>query len=470
MNHQGIIRPFDSQLSLIQRFIDALIIIVTLMLSVWLYHRQLPWNDTYTITAVSAVVLFYLSAKLNNLYQSYRIGGIIHEIKPLILSWIGALIGLLVLGYSFKVTHELSRVSLGIWALLTPTILTAWRGFFRRILDITRSKGHNSRSVAIVGTGENAKSLAKNIISMPWMGLVLKGFISQEPSSEVCSDEGESWPVLGGMDDLYDMARHNQVDIVYLAIPMHEQSIINVILKELGDSTVSIFIVPDFYTAEIMQGDWVTVGDTPTVSVIESPTQGIDSWAKRIEDVVLALLALIIFSIPMLLISLGVKLSSPGPVLYKQNRYGINGKPIRVWKFRSMSVTENDSEFVQVKKDDARVTKFGRFLRHTSLDELPQLFNVLVGDMSIVGPRPHAVAQNEEFRGKVYGYMLRYKVKPGITGLAQVNGFRGETDTNEKMEHRVHYDVEYINNWSIWLDLVIILKTPWELIKGRNAY
>jgi putative colanic acid biosynthesis UDP-glucose lipid carrier transferase len=172
----------------------------------------------------------------------------------------------------------------------------------------------------------------------------------------------------------------------------------------------------------------------------------------------------------MLVIAIGVRLGSPGPALYKQTRYGANGKPILVWKFRTMRVMESTSEFTQARKNDDRVTGFGRLLRRTSLDELPQFFNVLKGDMSIVGPRPHPVALNEEFRTQIMGYMLRHKVKPGITGLAQVNGYRGETDTHEKMEHRIRYDIEYINNWSLWLDLVIILKTPFTLLRGENAY
>jgi putative colanic acid biosynthesis UDP-glucose lipid carrier transferase len=386
------------------------------------------------------------------------------------MAWAGTLAGLLLLGYSLKVTHDLSRVTLGIWALSTPVALLIWRRLIRQSLKAMRVRGYNTRSVVILGVDENAKGLAKNIINMPWSGLVLKGFISKDSSGDVLTEKGESWSVIGGLEDLYGMARKNEVDIVYIAIPMHEQSIVAGILKELGDSTVSIFMVPDFCTAEIMQGTWVTVGDVPTVSVIDNPTQGMTSWVKRLEDIIISSFALIVLAIPMAIIALGIKLTSPGPVLYRQQRYGLSGKPICVWKFRSMSVMEEGSEFVQAKTGDRRVTKFGAFLRKTSLDELPQFFNVLGGSMSIVGPRPHAIAHNEEFRSKVNGYMLRHKVKPGITGLAQVNGYRGETDTEEKMSHRVRYDVEYINNWSVWLDLAIIFKTPMVLIRGENAY
>ena len=466
--NKGLVRSYGSQLDALYRLIDGAIIVIMLLFAVSVYAKT--WSDQYTIAAISGAILFYFSARINNLYQSYRIGTLLDEFKPLMLSWLGTLAGLLLLGYALKVTHDLSRVTLGIWALSTPVALLVWRRMIRNTLKAMRAKGYNTRSVVILGVDENAKSLAKNIINMPWTGLVLKGFISKDSSGEVLVENGESQSIIGGLEDLYRMARKNEVDIVYIAIPMSEQPTIAAILKELGDSTVSIFMVPDFCTAEIMQGTWITIGDVPTVSVIDNPNQGMHSWVKHAEDILISYIALVILAIPMVIIALCVKLSSPGPVLYKQQRYGLSGKPISVWKFRSMSVIEDDSEFVQAKAGDSRVTRCGAFLRKTSLDELPQFFNVLGGSMSIVGPRPHAIAHNEEFRSKINGYMLRHKVKPGITGLAQVNGYRGETDTEEKMARRIRYDVDYINNWSVWLDMAIIFKTPMALISGENAY
>lgn len=474
MSNSGIIRPFDHQLGLVQRIVDALLIVGSLAVCFWAYQGTNTWTDKYTIMAISAVALFYVAARINNLYQSYRISGMLREIQPLAAAWVLTISGLLLLGYALKVTHEMSRVVLGMWAVLTPMMLFAWRQIVRGLLKSLRIKGRNTRSAVIVGANENGKALARNILSMPWMGLTLKGFVSNEHTGMLAlgpgADDQATIEVLGDLDALFTLAAEKQVDVVYIAIPTYDRELINTILTELGDTTASIYLVPDFYTAEIMQGDWVTVGDTPTVSVIDNATQGLDSWVKKVEDLVIASIAVTLFAIPMALIAVGVKLSSQGPVLYKQRRYGINGKPIMVWKFRSMTVVESDSEFVQAKKDDARVTPFGGLLRKTSLDELPQFFNVLTGEMSVVGPRPHAVAHNEEFRKKINGYMLRHKAKPGITGLAQVNGLRGETDTEDKMEQRVKYDVEYINNWSIWLDLEIILRTPKQLFVGENAF
>jgi putative colanic acid biosynthesis UDP-glucose lipid carrier transferase len=219
-----------------------------------------------------------------------------------------------------------------------------------------------------------------------------------------------------------------------------------------------------------MQSRWIALDGIPTVSVYETPFYGVDGSLKRIEDVVLSSLILLLIAIPMVLIAIGVKLSSPGPVLFKQTRYGLDGRRIAVWKFRSMSVTEDGAHVPQAQKNDPRVTKFGAFLRATSLDELPQFINVLRGEMSIVGPRPHAVAHNEAYRKQINGYMLRHKVKPGITGWAQINGWRGETDTLEKMEGRIEHDLWYIRSWSVLLDLKIILQTVFRGFAGRNVY
>jgi putative colanic acid biosynthesis UDP-glucose lipid carrier transferase len=196
----------------------------------------------------------------------------------------------------------------------------------------------------------------------------------------------------------------------------------------------------------------------------------VDGWLKRLEDIVVGSLILLVIAIPMLVIAICVKLTSRGPALFRQRRYGLNGEVIDVLKFRSMTVTEDGDEIKQATKDDPRVTKLGAFLRRTNLDELPQFFNVMGGSMSIVGPRPHAVAHNELYRRKVRGYMLRHKVKPGITGWAQINGWRGETDTLEKMEKRVEHDLDYIRNWSLLWDLQIILMTVFASGARRNAY
>lgn len=226
-----------------------------------------------------------------------------------------------------------------------------------------------------MGTDSNALALARNIAALPWLGVSLRGFVGGAALD--AAEAAALAPVVGRLADLENLVRGGGVDIVYVSVPMSDHHQINAILRILGDSTVSIFLVPDLFTADIMQGTWVTLGDVPTVCVIDGPARGINSVVKRAEDLVLASCALILLALPMLVIAVAVRLGSPGPALYKQLRYGANGKPILVWKFRSMRVMESPAEFTQARRDDQRVTALGRVLRRSSLDELPQLFNVL---------------------------------------------------------------------------------------------
>jgi putative colanic acid biosynthesis UDP-glucose lipid carrier transferase len=257
---------------------------------------------------------------------------------------------------------------------------------------------------------------------------------------------------------------------VYITLPAKASDRINELLDSFADTTVSVFVVPDLTLVNIAQGRWLNLGLLPVISVFETPFYGLSGWFKRLEDIVLALMILLLVGLPMIVFAAIVRLSSPGPALFKQRRYGLDGREILVYKFRTMRVCEDGERIPQATRCDTRITRFGSFLRHTSLDELPQLFNVLRGDMSIVGPRPHAVVHNEIYRKLIKGYMLRHKVKPGITGWAQINGWRGETDTVFKMEQRVKFDIWYIYHWSLWLDLKIILLTLVKGFVGKNAY
>ena len=251
---------------------------------------------------------------------------------------------------------------------------------------------------------------------------------------------------------------------------MRAEDRIREVIDCLMDSTASVYLVPDIFTFQLLNARTEEIDGLPVIGLCETPFAGLEGWLKRFEDVVLASAILTLISPLLAAIALGVKLSSRGPVIFKQRRYGLDGRRIRVYKFRTMTVCEEGDQVRQARPADARVTKLGAFLRRTSLDELPQFFNVLQGRMSIVGPRPHAVAHNEQYRRLIKGYMLRHKVRPGITGLAQVNGYRGETDTLEKMEKRVEYDLTYIRNWSLKLDLKIIALTVVHGFRHRNAY
>ncbi len=251
---------------------------------------------------------------------------------------------------------------------------------------------------------------------------------------------------------------------------MQAQHRISKILEAFSDSTVNTYIVPDFFTFNLLHSRWYTIGDVNAFSIFDTPFNGLGTWLKRFEDLVLSSLILILISPVLIAVAVGVKLSSPGPIIFKQMRYGLDGKSIKVWKFRSMRAMDNGNKVTQATKNDPRVTPFGAFIRKTSLDELPQFINVLQGRMSIVGPRPHAVAHNEEYRTIVNRYMLRHKVKPGITGWAQINGWRGETDTLDKMEKRVQFDLDYIHRWSLWFDIKIVFLTVFKGFVGKNAY
>jgi putative colanic acid biosynthesis UDP-glucose lipid carrier transferase len=238
----------------------------------------------------------------------------------------------------------------------------------------------------------------------------------------------------------------------------------------LQDTTTSVYFLPDIYTFDLMQARIDHLAGMPVVAVCETPFTGINNVVKRLSDVVLATLISIMLIPVMMIIAVAVKLSSPGPVIFRQRRYGLYGEEILVYKFRTMTVADDGAKIVQATKDDARITRVGAFLRRSSLDELPQFINVIQGRMSIVGPRPHAVAHNELYRKLIKGYMLRHKVKPGITGWAQVNGLRGETETLEKMQARIEYDLDYLRSWSLTLDLWIIVRTVWVVLKRDNAY
>jgi len=276
--------------------------------------------------------------------------------------------------------------------------------------------------------------------------------------------------LVGHCKDVAEFSRAHGVTSIYIALPLSNVPRIGEMVRELRDTTASIYFVPDVFAFDLIQGRLVEINGMPAISVCDTPFHGMDAVSKRVTDIVLASIGLALLAPLMVLLATAVKLTSRGPVLFKQRRYGLNGEEIIVYKFRSMTVCEDGPVVTQATKSDNRITPLGRILRSSSLDELPQLLNVLEGTMSVVGPRPHAVAHNEMYRKLISGYMIRHKVRPGITGLAQVNGLRGETETIEKMRERVRFDLEYLSHWSPWLDIKIIFKTLWVLGRDKNAY
>ena len=357
------------------------------------------------------------------------------------------------------------------WWIAVAGALGLYRVAWHQIMAILRSHECCTQRVAIIGVNELGIQLARTLNATPELGARLVGFYDDRPDDRISDIPTDLPPRQGNVTQLVQAAQQSKVDLIYITLPMRAESRIQRdVLDQLADTTASVYIVPDFFVFELLHARWTDVGGLPAVSIFETPIYGVNGLIKRVVDLVGAIIALAIFAIPMTVVAALVKLTSPGPVFFRQRRYGLDGRSVKVWKFRTMTVCEDGDNIRQAQQDDDRTTRIGAILRKTSLDELPQLFNVLMGNMSLVGPRPHALAHNEQYRKLILGYMLRHKVKPGITGLAQVSGFRGETDTLEKMEKRIEYDHRYIREWSVWLDLKILLKTVWVAWFQTTAY
>ena len=462
----GFIRNNLNQFAFLYRLIDIFIIQICLIAASYLYLEK--FDVKYFVLGLVSNMAYLFFAELFVLYRSWRNGSFKEMVFYTICSWALTLFPLFIFLFFTKQTEYFSRVVLGLWMVSTAILLCAWRGVFRQFLISIRRKGYNTRSVGIIGLTKRGIDLANEIINYPESGYKLTAvFDERDP---VRLDHKYIDRLEGGIAEGVKMAQEGKLEILFVALPLTNKQRIENILKALGDTTVDVHIVPDVFTFNLLHSRMGHVGEVQTISVYDSPMRGGYSIMKRMEDVFLSLSILAVIAIPMLCIALGVKLTSRGPVLFKQDRYGMDGKKIKVWKFRSMRVMDNGEVVKQATKGDPRITPFGAFLRRTSLDELPQFFNVLQGTMSVVGPRPHAVSHNEEYRKKVAYYMLRHKMKPGITGWAQVNGWRGETDTVEKMEMRIKYDLEYIRNWSIWMDFKIVIFTLFRGFVGKNVY
>jgi putative colanic acid biosynthesis UDP-glucose lipid carrier transferase len=448
--------------------LDAFLIFGCIHLAASLYGA--PVTAHYLLVTAWAIVLFLLLAESRGLYGSWRTLPIRDESFRLTLVWVVVILCLVFFGFVTKTSMEYSRVVMIEWAILVPLALMAERTVLRSLLHLFREKGLNSRTFAIAGKNDLTDRILKAVADEKWMGMRLVGIYDDRSVERLNERKASGIAVQGTLQDLLGNCSNGIVDYVYIALPMKAEKRVIELVNQLADTTASVYFVPDFFISDLMNSRWMSLNGVPVVSVFESPLYGVDGWLKRLEDLVLGTLILALIAVPMAAIAAGIKFTSPGPVFFRQRRYGLNGRVVRVCKFRTMFVTEDGEYVPQARQDDKRVTPLGAFLRRTSLDELPQFFNVLMGDMSIVGPRPHAIAHNEQYRRLIHGYMLRHKVKPGVTGWAQINGWRGETDTLDKMRRRLDYDLEYVRTWSLWLDLKIIGLTIIRGFTGKNAY
>lgn len=450
------------------RVLDAVSIVVGLVFSL----RAAPEanSDSTLVTCLASIGLFSLVAELTALYRDWQAVSLRRELTCLLTTWSIALAGLAVLGRFSESTTEITGWSLVIWFIVTPTHAVLARYLVRRLGRYLIDRGVVGTGYAVVGVNELGVRLVRNVAASPELGLKFVGFYDDRPARRTEALPDDLNCRLGNIGELVQHARSGRISKVFITLPMRAERRIREVLDGLSDTTASVYLVPDFFVFELLHSRWTDIQGIPAVSIFENPFYGVDGMLKRICDLALAFLAVVLLSPLMAVIAVLVKLSSPGPVLFKQRRYGLDGREIQVWKFRSMTVCENGSDVRQATRGDARVTRLGAILRRTSLDELPQLFNVLGGSMSLVGPRPHATAHNEEYRRKIAGYMLRHKVKPGMTGLAQVSGWRGETETLEKMRGRIECDHRYIRDWSVWLDLQILIRTITVVLSRQNAY
>ncbi len=462
----GFFRRRVSEIAIAHRFLDPMTSIAVYYGLVRLLHW--PWAASDAMMIILIFLLAVVIFDRFDLYRSWRGDSLLSESKKVIAAWFLVLSSLLLISRLTNTETAFPRGILLPFAVITPALLIFARIGIRVALRQLRRRGKNIRRVVIAGAGDLGKKLAQQLQDNTGYGIHIVSFFDDR-FSEGLQTVGDV-PVVGTLDILPVFVKQNAIDIVYMALPFRAEPRMRELVQNLHDTQAALYLVPDIFMFELIHTRMLDFGGIPVFSIFDTPFSGIDGLAKRLQDVVLASLILALISPAMLIIALLIKMTSKGPVLFMQKRYGLNGEEINVLKFRSMTVLEDGTIIRQATKNDPRVTKFGAFLRRTSLDELPQFINVLKGEMSIVGPRPHPGSYSEYYGNLIKGYTLRHRVKPGITGWAQINGWRGETETLEKMEKRIQFDLEYIRNWSVWFDLKIIFLTIIRGFRSENAY
>ena len=384
------------------------------------------------------------------------------------LRWSVVLGILLFIGFATKNSAEYSRVVITSWVVATPFISAAICVLLSTTLRRIMMAPGNVRSAVFAGCNQSSRSFAQRIEESPEVAIEVCGFFDDRSSERLGFDEDDQ--LLGRLSDLAEYVNRNNISVIFVSLPMRHIRRVMDLLDELQDTTVSIYYLPDIFVFDLVQARTGEILGTPVVAMCDTPFHGFQGIVKRCTDMMVASLIVIVLAPLFVIISLAIKLTSPGSVIFRQRRYGLDGEEIIVFKFRTMTVSEDGDDFVQAKKDDPRITPIGQFLRRYSLDELPQLFNVLQGRMSLVGPRPHPIALNEQYRKMIKGYMVRHKVLPGVTGLAQINGCRGETARVEEMRARIEYDLDYLRHWTPLLDLKILFLTIFRVFDDEKAY
>ncbi len=446
---------------LIKILVDPVLMIAILFCLVMCAERKL--SSHYILLSILVFTLSFPGSWVNT-------KSISKDTLATFSQWFLIVAILLFFGYATSYLHIFSQQVILAWVLITPVTLVAAHWSISQYLSSQHYIAQVKKTAVIVGLNELGQQLKNRIETDTELAIELKGFFDDLSIQKSELSSSSNIVLTGNIQQLADFVRLKAIDIIYITLPPSMHAQIMSLLDDLKDTTASIYFVPDFFMADLIQGRIDEIDGMPVVAVCETPFTGFNGFVKRASDIVIASVLLCLISPLLIVVALGVKLSSSGPILFNQRRYGLDGQEIIVYKFRSMTVAENGATVTQATLNDKRVTRFGQFIRKTSLDELPQFINVLQGRMSVVGPRPHAVTHNEMYRKLIKGYMIRHKVKPGITGWAQVNGFRGETKTVESMKARIDYDLDYLKKWSLSLDINIILKTITLVFKDSKAY
>jgi putative colanic acid biosynthesis UDP-glucose lipid carrier transferase len=450
----------------VQAITPAIVAIASMYATIVLFGSKYdPSSEAVVIVGVVCLALVQMPRELNEQLTSPRMSAVV----DVIFRWFLVLGVLLAIGYITKSPLQAypRRIFLT-WAALTPLALIVATLLMHEVMRRFLLRAFDVRSVIIAGYNHSSVELCKRVDKNPAMRLEVKGFFDDRSAERLGMEPGGV--LLGPLSALGEYVKQHRTDVIFIALPIrHVKRVMN-LLDDLRDTTASIYYVPDIFVFDLIQARSGEINGIPVVAMCETPFYGYRGVAKRLTDIVLSLVILLLLLPLLAVIAVLVKLSSTGPIIFKQRRYGLDGQEIAVYKFRTMRVTEDGDRIRQASRGDERITRVGALLRRTSLDELPQLINVLQGRMSLVGPRPHAIAHNEEYRKLIKGYMVRHKVLPGITGLAQVNGCRGETAQLEEMEARVNYDLDYLRHWSPMLDLKIILLTVLRIFRDDKAY
>jgi putative colanic acid biosysnthesis UDP-glucose lipid carrier transferase len=452
-------------LTIVQAVVPAIITVISLYATIIAFGEKFDRSSAaIVIVAVVSLVLVQPPREVTTQLTSERLSAVV----DVIFRWLLLLAILLAIGYVTKSVQVYPRRVFLSWAAVTPIALIVGTLAMQEIMRRFLMHAFENRSAVFAGYNGGSLELARRLRNSPGMRIEVAGFFDDRSSDRL--DIAPDVELVGSLSDLGQYVKEHRTDVIFIALPIrHVKRVMN-LLDDLRDTTASIYYVPDIFVFDLIQARSGEIQGIPVVAMCETPFYGYRGVAKRLTDVGLSILILLLLAPLLVAIAVLVKSTSPGPVIFKQRRYGLDGLEIAVYKFRTMRVTEDGESIRQASKTDSRVTPIGGLLRRSSLDELPQLINVLQGRMSLVGPRPHAVAHNEEYRKLIKGYMVRHKVLPGITGLAQVNGCRGETSQLEEMEARVNFDLDYLRHWSPMLDIKIILLTIVKVFRDDKAY